>query len=109
AFLTRQWAAELIHDPVEIFCVCPGAVDTPMFRQSTLDPLSPASADELIARLPKGRLIRPDEISEILWWLTTEAAIALHGAVIDASMGLGVHPGCITMQNPRAILKEDIT
>lgn len=109
AFLTRQWAAELIYDPVEVFCVCPGAVDTPMFRKSTLDHLSSASADKLIARLPKGRLIRPNEISEILWWLTTEAAIIMHGAVIDASMGLGVHPGCITMQNPRAILKEDIT
>ncbi|MFH7362392.1 SDR family oxidoreductase [Pseudomonas syringae pv. tagetis] len=109
AFLTRQWAAELIHEPVEVFCVCPGAVDTPMFRQSTLDPLSTVAADELIARLPKGRLIGPDEISEVLWWLTTEAAIIMHGAVIDASMGLGVHPGCITMSAPRAILKEDIT
>jgi NAD(P)-dependent dehydrogenase (short-subunit alcohol dehydrogenase family) len=101
AFLTRQWAAELIHDPVEVFCVCPGAVDTPMFRQSTLAPLSSAAADELIDRLPKRRLIRPKEIAEVLWWLTTEAATVLHGAVIDASMGLGVHPGCITMQPPR--------
>jgi NAD(P)-dependent dehydrogenase (short-subunit alcohol dehydrogenase family) len=98
AFLTRQWAAELIHDPVEVFCVCPGAVDTPMFRQSTLAPLSSAAADELIDRLPKRRLIRPEEIAEVLWWLTTEAATVMHGAVIDASMGLGVHPGCITMQ-----------
>ncbi|MBU9810411.1 SDR family oxidoreductase [Rahnella sp. C60] len=108
AFLTRQWAAELVHDPVEVFCVCPGAVDTPMFRQSTLDPLSSASADELIAQLPKGRLIRPDEIADILWWLTTDAAVIMHGAVIDASMGLGVHPGCITMRNPRTTLKEGV-
>ncbi|MGO4744484.1 SDR family oxidoreductase [Serratia quinivorans] len=98
AFLTRQWAAELSHAPVEVFCVCPGAVDTPMFRQSTLDSLSPASANELIARLPRGRLIRPDEVAEVLWWLTTPAAVIMHGAVIDASMGLGVHPGCVTVQ-----------
>ncbi|WDN57370.1 SDR family NAD(P)-dependent oxidoreductase [Streptomyces clavuligerus] len=96
AFLTRQWAAELSHEPVEVFCVCPGAVDSPMFRQSTLDPLSPADAAELVTRLPRGRLIRAEEIAEVLWWLTTAAAVPLHGAVIDASMGLGVRPGLIT-------------
>ncbi|NUU64787.1 SDR family oxidoreductase [Enterobacteriaceae bacterium BIT-l23] len=108
AFLTRKWAAELSHNPVDVFCVCPGAVDTPMFRQSTLDPLSPESANELVARLPGGRLIHPNEIAEVLWWLTTPAASILHGAVIDASMGLGVHPGCIAAQASSANLKGDV-
>lgn len=96
AFLTRQWAAELSHRPVEVFCVCPGAVDTPMFRQSTLDPLTPDDSAALVGQLPRGRLIQPEEIAEVLWWLSTPAAVILHGAVIDASMGLGVHPGLLT-------------
>lgn len=96
AFITKKWAAELIHSEVEVFCVCPGAVDTPMFRQSTLNKLSSQELEKFISRLPKGRLIKPEEISELLWWLTLPAAIIMHGAVIDASMGLGVHPGCIS-------------
>jgi NAD(P)-dependent dehydrogenase (short-subunit alcohol dehydrogenase family) len=96
AFLTRKLAAELCHLPVEVCCVCPGAVDTPMFRQSTLDQLPADQAKELVARLPRGRLVRPEEIAEVLWWLSGPAAAVLHGAVIDASMGLGVHPGLLT-------------
>ena len=32
AYLTRHAAAQLAHAPVDVFAVCPGAVDTPMFR-----------------------------------------------------------------------------
>ena len=96
AFLARKLAAELSHQPVDVFCVCPGAVDTPMFRRSTLDPLPDEAVTALLAGLPQGRLISPEEVAELLWWLTTDAASILHGAVLDASMGLGVHPGLIT-------------
>ncbi|MQY06812.1 Dihydroanticapsin 7-dehydrogenase [Actinomadura sp. RB68] len=96
AFLARQWAAELSHAPVDVLCVCPGAVDTPMFRKSTLDPLLGPEAERLIARLPRGRLIEPQEIAGLLWFLASPVAGVLHGAVIDASMGLGAHPGLIT-------------
>ena len=40
AHLGRQLAAELSHEPIDVFTVCPGAVDTPMFRQSSVDHLS---------------------------------------------------------------------
>ncbi|WP_280465037.1 SDR family oxidoreductase [Nocardia brasiliensis] len=96
AFLTRKLAAELTHHPVEVFCICPGALDTPMFQQSTLDPLPEDETANLVRRLPRGRLIQPTEIAELLWWLSTPAATVLHGAVIDASMGLGAHPGLLT-------------
>jgi NAD(P)-dependent dehydrogenase (short-subunit alcohol dehydrogenase family) len=95
-YLTRHTAAELAHAPVEIFAVCPGAVDTTMFQASTLDPLSPQRRQTLVDGLPKGRLIQPAEIAELVWWLCGEEARILHGAVIDASMGLGVHPGLLT-------------
>jgi NAD(P)-dependent dehydrogenase (short-subunit alcohol dehydrogenase family) len=96
AYLTRHLAAEHVHTPVDVFGVCPGAVETPMFEASTLDALSASERASLERRLPKGRLIRPEEIAEVLWWLTTDSARVLHGAVLDASMGLGVHPGLLT-------------
>ncbi|MFD8984690.1 SDR family NAD(P)-dependent oxidoreductase [Streptomyces sp. NPDC059564] len=95
-YLTRHLAAELVHTPVQVFALCPGAVETAMFRASTLDKLSPEEHATLTARLPRGRMIESREIAEQVWWLAGEHSAALHGAVIDASMGLGVHPGLLT-------------
>src|SRR5262249_62316378 len=67
-----------------------------VLEASTLAGLSAAQRGALEARLPGGRLIRPEEIAEVVWWLTGRDAVVLHGAVIDASMGLGVHPGLLS-------------
>jgi NAD(P)-dependent dehydrogenase (short-subunit alcohol dehydrogenase family) len=96
AFFSRQLSAELAHAPVDVFAVCPGAVETSMFQASTLEPLSAAERAEFVSRLPKARLIQPAEIAELVWWLCGDDAQVLHGAVIDASLGLGVHPGLLT-------------
>ncbi|AEH08158.1 MULTISPECIES: SDR family NAD(P)-dependent oxidoreductase [Protofrankia] len=95
AYLTRHLAAETAHSPVDVMAVCPGAVDTPMLRESTLDRLAPQARLDFEANLPKGRLIRPEEIAELVWWLCGNGSGVLHGAVVDASMGLGVRPGLL--------------
>jgi NAD(P)-dependent dehydrogenase (short-subunit alcohol dehydrogenase family) len=82
-----------------VFAVCPGAVETDMFEASTLSRLSDDERAQLVGRLPKGRLIQPDEIAEVVWWLCSDAGRVMHGAVVDASMGLGVHPGLLTGQD----------
>lgn len=96
AFLGRQLAAELVHTGVDVFTVCPGATDTAMFAASTLDQLDPGEREAFEAGLPKGRLIDPSEVAEVIRFLCSDAGRLLHGAVIDASLGLGVHPGLIT-------------
>ncbi|MFG2818664.1 SDR family NAD(P)-dependent oxidoreductase [Kitasatospora sp. NPDC048365] len=93
---TRQLAAELVHRPVDVYAVCPGATETGMFAASTLDALTAAEHAALLARLPGGRLIQPREIADTVHWLAGPDSAALHGAVLDASMGLGVHPGLLT-------------
>jgi len=100
AYLSRQLSAELTHAPVDVFAVCPGAVETGMLEASTLGRLSATQRAGLIGRLPKGRLIRPAEIAELVWWLCGDDAQVLHGAVLDASLGLGVHPGLLTAGVP---------
>ncbi len=92
----RQLAAELVHTGIDVFAVCPGATDTPMLQQSTFDHLDGPTARRLEARLPKGRLITADQIAELVFFLCQPAAQALHGAVLDASMGLGCRPGLMT-------------
>lgn len=98
AFLTRQLAAETVHDEVDVFAICPGATDTPMFQASTLSKLSPEALTAFLAGLPKGRLIRPAEIAALVHFLAGPASRVLHGAVLDASMGLGVRPGLLSEQ-----------
>jgi NAD(P)-dependent dehydrogenase (short-subunit alcohol dehydrogenase family) len=67
-----------------------------MVAESTLARLSAPQRRDLEARLPQGRLIQPAEIAELVCWLASGPAQVLHGSVIDASMGLGVHPGLLT-------------
>lgn len=96
AFLTRQLGAECCHKTVDVFAVCPGATNTEMFRQSTLNPMSEQQRKDFLEALPKGRLIEPEEIAAIVNFLAGSASTAMNGAVIDASMGLGVRPGIMT-------------
>ena len=95
AFLGRILAADLAQTDISVFTICPGATQTPMFEASTLAGLDPKSREKLIAALPKGRMIKADEIAGLAYFLTTDAAKPLHGAVLDASMGLGVNPGLL--------------
>ena len=66
------------------------------FQASTLDHLTPQQRAEFTGSLPKQRLIAPEEIANIIVFLASGYSTPLHGAVIDASMGLGVRPGLIT-------------
>ncbi len=93
--MTRQLAADLVHTPIDVFAVCPGATDTQMFNSSTLSEMDTESRARFVEQLPKSRLIEPQEIAEICFFLAGPDSRCLHGAVIDASMGLGVNPGCL--------------
>jgi NAD(P)-dependent dehydrogenase (short-subunit alcohol dehydrogenase family) len=96
AHLGRQLAAELSNEPIDVFTICPGATDTPMFRASTLNHLSKKEQDTFIQQLPGNRLIDPMEIADLCHFLCLDSSAVLRGAVLDASLGLGVHPGAIT-------------
>ena len=93
AFLGRTLGADLAQTGVDVFTICPGATNTPMFQASTLNHLNEQEQKQVIASLPKMRLIDAREIAELGYFLTTDAGKVLHGAVLDASMGLGVNPG----------------
>jgi len=96
AYLAKHIGAELVHEPIDVFAVCPGATDTPMLRKSTLDHLNNEDRSALIQRLPDGRLIKPEEIAQLCYVLcSTKAARLLRGSVVDASLGLGGNPGLI--------------
>lgn len=96
AFLSKQIVADYPYHKIDAFSVCPGAVNTRMFRESTLDHLSQEEREAFISKLPGGRLIEPEEVAEIILFLCSPAARICRGAVIDASLGLGVRPGLLS-------------
>lgn len=81
---------------VDVFAICPGATNTPMFQGSTLSKLSRKDLTAFLSRLPKERLIEPSEIAALVNFLASPPSRVLHGAVLDASMGLGVRPGLMS-------------
>ena len=100
AFMTKQLAAELIYTNVEVFAICPGATETDMFTASTLSKMSEIELRDFKENLPKKALIQPEQIADIIYFLSQPMGKVMHGAVIDASYGLGVNPSpCINIQS----------
>lgn len=95
-FLSKQIVADHPYEPIDAFSICPGAVNTRMFQESTLNHLSPEERAKFIGRLPQGRLIEPEEIAALILFLCTPAGRVCRGGIIDASLGLGVRPGLLS-------------
>ena len=99
AFLTKQLAAETTDKNIDVFAICPGATNTKMFQESMLNKMSDAELKNFKSTLPKQRLIEPVEIARIILFLASDYSTPLHGAILDASMGLGVRPGLMSEYN----------
>lgn len=96
AFLAKQLAAENTHTLIDVFCICPGATETPMFYSSTLKDMTPEARASFDLAQPKKRLIQPEEIAFWMGQLLRDESTVMHGACIDATMGLAVRPGIQT-------------
>lgn len=94
--VAKQLAAENTHTLIDVFCISPGAIETPMFYSSTLKNMSPEERKAFDAAQAKKRLIQPSEIAFWLGELLRDESTLFHGANIDATMGLGTRPGIQT-------------
>jgi NAD(P)-dependent dehydrogenase (short-subunit alcohol dehydrogenase family) len=85
----RSAAVEHAADGIRINAVCPGIVDTPLLQEhfdSLEDPASARRACE--KRSPIGRLLRPEEVAEVLCFLVSKRASAMAGAAVTVDGGL---------------------
>ena len=80
--LTKVAAAQYTHLGVRVNCIAPGGIDTPQMRGSTA---SAETFQERNVEHPMGRVGRPDEVANLITWLTSEEASYVRGStyIID--------------------------
>ena len=90
--LTRTAGVELAPHGITVVGVGPGAVDTPINKETEADP---AKMKTLDAAIPLGRMARPDEIGSVVAFLAGEGSsyvtattIMTDGGLIQSSPGL---------------------
>lgn len=90
---TKVTAIEYASDNIRCNCVCPGMIDTALFRKS----LSiPGFADSATAAVPMGRFGRPEEMANVALFLASDLASYVTGAAFVADGGLTAQTGVPT-------------
>jgi len=82
--LTKAGAREYASSGVRVNAICPGTVDTPMFRHSL-----GAQAERLAKGNPSRRLADASEIAAVAVWLCADAPGYLTGETIAVDGGAG--------------------
>jgi 3-oxoacyl-[acyl-carrier protein] reductase len=80
--MMKTWARELGRKGVRANAVCPGFVETPI-----LSTIPDKVLEGMKARVPMGRLARPEEIANTYAFLASDEASYINGAVIEVSGG----------------------
>ena len=75
--LTRSAALEYASRGIRINCVCPGIIRTPI-NQKFWDEF-PGSEEEWLPIEPIGRYGEPEEVAEVVAWLSSDEASFVHG------------------------------
>jgi NAD(P)-dependent dehydrogenase (short-subunit alcohol dehydrogenase family) len=87
--LIRSVAVDHARQGVRANAVCPGAIDTPFFRQHVDSATDPeAFLREKTERHPSGRILEPEDVAQLIWFLLSESSIGMNGAAVLIDGGL---------------------
>ena len=81
--LTKALAKEVGPSGIRVNCIAPGVIDTDMNHALTSDAIS-----SLTEETPLGRLGTPEEIAQMVYWLTTDQSSFLTGQVLSPNGGI---------------------
>ena len=91
--LTRCMALDLAREHIRVNAVCPGSVETPMFR-SAISRLDPAQVSAVFAQTyPMGRIAQPQEVAAAVAFLASDDASFITGVNLPVDGGLTAHNG----------------
>jgi len=83
AGMTRSLAQEIGSRGVTVNCVAPGFIDTDMTRA-----LTDAQREELLRRIPVGRLGNPEEVAAVVAFLASPHAAYITGTTLHVNGGM---------------------
>jgi 3-oxoacyl-[acyl-carrier protein] reductase len=81
--MTRTWARELGKHKIRVNAVAPGFIATDMVKAMPSKVL-----EAMVARTPLGRAGTPEEVANAYFWLASDQASFIHGAVISVDGGV---------------------
>lgn len=76
--LTEALALELTSQGINVNAICPGAIDTEMAKGVK----DSGQLEQVLARIPKGRLGQPEDIASLAVFLASEESDYISGAAI---------------------------
>jgi len=83
--MTRTMAVELSPQGIRVNCIAPGFIATKM-SATALDS-DPERKRKVLSRTPMGKLGIPDDVANVAYFLTTDEAAFMTGAVIPVDGG----------------------
>jgi len=81
--MTRTWARELGRYKIRVNAVAPGFIATDMVKAMPSKVL-----EGMVARTPLGRAGTPEDVANTYFWLASDQASFIHGAVISVDGGV---------------------
>ena len=81
--MTRTWARELGKHNIRVNAVAPGFIATDMFKS-----MPPDILDNMIDHTPIRRVGKPEDVANAYFWLASDQASFVHGAVLSVDGGM---------------------
>jgi len=80
--LTEALAVELASFNIRVNAIAPGAIDTPIASGQKIDPKIMETMQGIMARIPMRRMGRPEEVSNLVLFLASDASSYMTGSTV---------------------------